>query len=304
MNQIAVEEIVDKFKLKQLNQTSIENQITLSDIKRPGIELAGFFDHFTPERVQILGKTETSFLNELPSEILEARLNKFLGYEIPCIIITRGLEPLAELIEISEKKQVPILSTDYSTTSFISRLTTYLEKKFAPQVIKHGVLVEVYGVGILIKGSSGIGKSESALDLVKRGHRLITDDTVIIKRVMRSSLIGSSPELSKHHLELRGLGIINVKTLFGAGAIREVQDIDLMIQLEKWDQKKNYDRLGLKDESVEILGVTLPKLVIPVKPGRNLAMVIEVAAMNFRLKSTGYNAAEEFTKRLENELKS
>ncbi|MCK8817201.1 HPr(Ser) kinase/phosphatase [Natroniella sulfidigena] len=303
MDQISVEKIIDKFGLKQLNQTPIKNQITVSDIKRPGIELAGFFDYFTPERIQILGRTEISFLTELPLELLEERLNKFLGYQIPCVIITRGLEPVEKLIEISEKNNIPILSTDSSTTSFISCLTTYLEETFAPQVTRHGVLVEIYGVGVLIKGSSGIGKSESALDLVKRGHRLIADDAVIIKRVMRSKLVGTSPEISKHHLELRGLGIINVKTLFGAGAVREAQNIDLIIQLEKWDQQKNYDRLGLDDEMVEILEVTVPRVVIPVKPGRNLAMVMEVAAMNFRLKSTGYNAAKEFTKRLENELK-
>jgi HPr kinase/phosphorylase len=181
-------------------------------------------------------------------------------------------------------------------------LTDYLEGKFAPEVTKHGVLVEVYGVGVFIKGSSGIGKSESALGLVKRGHRLVADDAVIIKRVMRNTLVGTAPDISKYYMELRGLGIVNVKTLFGAGAIREEQSIDLLLHLEQWTEEHNYDRLGLQEEKEEILGVTVPQVTIPVRPGRNLAMVMEVAAMNYRLKSMGYNAAEEFTKSLSDVL--
>ncbi len=302
MKFISVEKIVEKFGLTPLDQANYDNKITVSDVKRPGLELAGFFDYFTPDRVQILGTTELSFLKELPKELLLERLSKFCGYDIPCIVIARGLEPPQELIDLAQQNEIPLLSTDYSTTSFISRLTDYLEEKFAPELTKHGVLVEVYGVGVFIKGHSGIGKSESALDLVKRGHRLVADDAVIIRRFIRNSLIGRSPEISKHYMELRGLGIINVKTLFGAGAVREEQTIDLIVQLEKWDQTKNYDRLGICDEHEEILSVTVPRVSIPVRPGRNLAMVMEVAAMNYRLKSTGYNAAEEFTKKLENDL--
>lgn len=304
MNSISVEKILEHFHLQQINQTPIENMILVSDIKRPGLELAGFFDYFTPDRVQVLGRTELSFLQELPKELLTERLDKFCSYDIPCIVVTRGLEPPQELIDLSQKNQIPLLATDYSTTSFVSRLTDYLEGEFAPEVTKHGVLVEVYGVGVFIKGDSGIGKSESALDLVKRGHRLVADDAVIIRRFMRGALVGRSPKISKHYMELRGLGIINVRTLFGAGAVREEQSIDLIAELEKWDDTKNYDRLGIQDDTEEILKVTVPKVTIPVRPGRNLAMVMEVAAMNYRLKSTGYNAAQEFTKRLEETLRN
>ncbi|GAB6100137.1 HPr(Ser) kinase/phosphatase [Halanaerocella petrolearia] len=302
MEKISVQDVISEFKLENLNQVDIDQDVTVSDIKRPGLELAGFFDYFTPERVQILGRTEVSFLEELPKELLVERLTKFVSYDIPCIVITRGMHPPQKLIDLATKANIPVLSSDYSTTSFVSRLTQFLEEKFAPEVTKHGVLVEVYGVGVFIKGTSGIGKSESALDLVKRGHRLVADDAVVMRRIMRNRLIGSSPNLSKHYMELRGLGIINVKTLFGAGAIREEQDIDLVVELEQWNEKENYDRLGLEDEVEEILDVTVPKVTIPVRPGRNLAMVMEVAAMNFRLKSMGYNAAEEFTNNLNQAL--
>ncbi|TDX52513.1 HPr(Ser) kinase/phosphatase [Orenia marismortui] len=304
MKTIDVEKLVDKFKLKQLNDAPIDSIVTVSDVKRPGLELAGFFDYFAPERVQIFGTTELSFIKELPKELLVERLRKLCSYDIPCIIISRSLEPPEELVEAAQQGGIPLLSTDYSTTSFISRLTDYLEEKFAPEITKHGVLVEVYGVGLFIKGHSGIGKSESALDLVKKGHRLVADDAVIIRRFMRGALVGRSPELSQHYMELRGLGIINVRTLFGAGAVRDEQSIDLIVELEKWDESKNYDRLGIQEEKEEILKVTIPKVTVPVRPGRNLAMVMEVAAMNYRLKRSGYNAAEDFTKRLEEKLKS
>ncbi len=301
--EVNVNKIVDNFKLQQLNNFTVENRVEVSDIKRPGLELAGFFDYFTPERIHVLGMTEISFLKGLPKELLVERLKKFFAYDMPCVIITRGLQPPQEVIDFARDNRVLLFSTNYATTSFISMLTSYLEEELAPEITRHGVLVEVYGVGLLIIGDSGIGKSESALDLVKKGHRLVSDDAVIIKRVMRDTLIGYSPEISKHHMELRGLGIIDVKTLFGVGAVREEQSIDFIINLEDWDEDKNYDRLGLKEETGEILGVNIPKVTVPVKPGRNLAMVMEVAAMNYRLKSTGYNTAEEFTKRLKEVLK-
>ena len=302
MEKIPVTNLIDKFDLEQLNDEEINNVIEVSDIKRPGLELAGFFDYFTPERVQLLGRTELSFLEELPPELLEERLNKFFSYDIPCIIITRGMEPPQSVIDLSEDSGVPIFSTDYSTTNFMSLLSGYLEAEFAPEITKHGVLVEVYGVGLFIRGKSGIGKSESALGLVKKGHRLIADDAVVIRRAMRDTLVGRSPEISKHYMELRGLGIINVQTLFGAGAVREEQSIDFIVELEKWDDETEYDRLGLSEEQQEILGVTLPLVTIPVRPGRNLAMVLEVAAMNYRLKNMGYNAANDFTSKLKDEL--
>ena len=302
MDSVAVEEIVEQFSLEKLNEAELNTEVKVKDIKRPGLELAGFFDHFTPDRIQVLGKTELSFLAQLEEEVLSDRLARLLDDKIPCVVITRSQEPPAEMIRLAEKNDVLLLRTDYSTTSFISRLTDFLDAKFAPEVTRHGVLVEVYGVGIFIRGSSGIGKSESALDLIKRGHRLVADDAVIIKRVMRDTLVGTSPEISRHYMEVRGIGIIDVSTLFGAGAIRQEQSIDFILNLEVWDENKNYDRLGLKDEEEEILDVVLPSVTIPVRPGRNLAMVMEVAAMNFRLKNMGYNAAEAFTSKLENAL--
>ncbi|MGM0502056.1 MAG: HPr(Ser) kinase/phosphatase [Bacillota bacterium] len=302
MEKISVAKLIDKFDLEKLNQEAIDNFVKVSDIKRPGLELAGFFDYFTPKRIQLLGRTEISFLEELSPELLEERLNKLFAYDIPCIIITRDIAPPESLIELSIDSGVPILGTDYSTTNFMSLLSGYLESEFAPEVTKHGVLVEVYGVGLFIRGKSGIGKSESALGLVKKGHRLVADDAVVIRKAMRNTLVGRSPEISKHYMELRGLGIINVKTLFGAGAVREAQSIDFIVELEKWDDNTEYDRLGLNEDTQEILGVTLPLVTIPVRPGRNIEMVLEVAAMNYRLKSMGYNAADEFTSKLKTEL--
>ena len=302
MEKIPVENLVDKFDLVQLNDEEIDNVIEVSDIKRPGLELAGFFDYFTPERIQILGRTELSFIKELSPELLEKRFNKLFSYDIPCIIITRGLEPPQSVVDLSNNSGIPIFKIDCSTTNFVSLLSGYLETEFAPEVTKHGVLVDVYGVGLFIRGKSGIGKSESALGLVKKGHRLIADDAVVIRRVMQDTLVGRSPEISKHYMELRGLGIINVQTLFGAGAVREEQSIDFIVELEQWDEDTEYDRLGLSEEEKEILGVTLPLVTIPVRPGRNLTMVLEVAAMNYRLKNMGYNAASEFTNKLQDEL--
>ena len=302
MDKIPVTKLIDKFDLTELNQEPIDSFVTVSDIKRPGLELAGFFDYFTPERIQLLGKTELSFLEELPQELLKERLTKLFSYNIPCIIITRGIEPPQLLIDLSADSGIPIFSTDYSTTTFMSLLSGYLETEFAPEITKHGVLVEIYGVGLFISGKSGIGKSESALGLVKKGHRLVADDAVVIRKAMSDTLVGRSPEISKHYMELRGLGIINVQTLFGAGAVREEQSIDFIVELEKWDDDTEYDRLGLNEDQKEILGVTLPLVTIPVRPGRNLAMVLEVAAMNYRLKSMGYNAANEFTTKLKTEL--
>ncbi|MGM0370679.1 MAG: HPr(Ser) kinase/phosphatase [Bacillota bacterium] len=302
MEKISVAKLIDEFDLKQLNGEPSDNFVEVSDIKRPGLELAGFFDYFTPERIQILGRTELSFLEELPAELAEERLTKFFAYDIPCVIVTRGIEPPQCLLDLSDDSGVAILGADYSTTTFMSMLSGYLESKFAPEITKHGVLVEVYGVGLFITGKSGIGKSESALGLVKKGHRLVADDAVVIRRAMRDTLVGCSPDISKHYMELRGLGIINVQTLFGAGAVREEQSIDFIVELEEWDDNAEYDRLGLKEEQQEILDVTLPLVTIPVRPGRNLAMVLEVAAMNYRLKSMGYNAANDFTSKLKNEL--
>jgi len=302
---ILISQVVEEFGLKILaGKDGLDNEVIVSDIKRPGIELAGFFDYFTPERIQLLGRTELSFLRGLESNIKEIRLSQFMDYDLPGIIITRDLLPPQELIILSEKNDIPLLGTELSTTSFLSRLSEYLEVIFAPSITIHGVLVSVYGVGVLITGKSGIGKSETALGLVKRGHQLVADDAVSIKRLGKDRLLGSASEIAQYHMELRGLGIIDIKTLFGVGAIKLDQNVELVIELEKWQPERNYDRLGLDEEHREILGVEVPRLTVPVKPGRDLAMIIEVAAMNFRLKLTGYDAAQEFTQKLEELLKN
>ncbi|SJZ42072.1 HPr(Ser) kinase/phosphatase [Selenihalanaerobacter shriftii] len=301
---IPILQIVEEFNLEVLaGKEGLKKEVGVSDIKRPGIELAGFFDYFTPERIQILGKTELSFLSGLTKDKRDARLNKFMGYnKLPGVVITRGLNPPNELVNLAEENSIPLLSTKSSTTSFLSRLSEYLEIVFAPNITTHGVLVNVYGVGVLITGKSGIGKSETALGLVKRGHQLVADDVVKIKKLGKDRLLGSALKISQYYMELRGLGIIDIKTLFGAGAIKLKQEVELIIKLETWQKEKHYDRLGLNEDYEEILDVSISKLTVPVKPGRDLAMIIEVAAMNFRLKLTGYDAAQEFTKKLQNNL--
>lgn len=299
MAKVRAKDIHEKFGLELISgEEGINRPITMSDIARPGLELAGFFDYYPAERIQLLGKTELTFIHKLDREARSVRLERLCTDITPAIIITRELEVPEELIEASEREAVPVLRTKQKTTRFSSRLTNFLESKLAPSTAVHGVLVDIYGVGVLITGKSGVGKSETALELVKRGHRLVADDCVEIRQEDDETLVGNSPELIEHLLEIRGLGIINVMTLFGAGAVRGKKKISLVIHLELWDQKKQYDRLGLDEERMKIIDSSIPKLTIPVRPGRNLAVIIEVAAMNFRLKRMGVNAAEQFTNRL------
>ena len=268
------------------------------DVNRTGLPLAGYFEYFPYERIQIIGKTEYTYFQNISKKEREEVLDKFFSYEIPVLIVTRGLEVDKDIIKKAKKYQRIVLSSKSNTTRFINRLSNYLDSKLAPHVTIHGVLVDVYGIGVLIKGESSIGKSETALELIQKGHRLVADDAVEIRKVDESRLVGQAPELLKHYMEIRGIGIIDVKSLYGVGAIKNQKAIDLVIALENWNQKKYYDRLGLDREYEEILGKEIEKLVIPVKPGRNTSMIIEVAAMNFRQKGMGIDAAKEFTEKL------
>jgi HPr kinase/phosphorylase len=296
---VRTKDILEKFGLELISgEEGINRPISTSDISRPGIEVSGYFDFYPAERIQLIGKTELTFTERLNSNEREYRFERLCTDITPAIIISRGLEVPEELIEVSEREAVPVLRTKLKTTRFSGLLTNYLESKLAPSTAVHGVLVDVYGIGVLITGKSGVGKSETALELVKRGHRLVADDCVEIRQVDEGTLIGTSPELIEHLLEIRGLGIINVMTLFGAGAVRPHKRISIVMDLELWDQEKQYDRLGLDEEKVKIIDVELTKLTIPVRPGRNLAVIIEVAAMNYRLKRMGVNAAEQFNSRL------
>ncbi len=273
-------------------------EINSSEINRPGLEMVGFYEYFDNRRIQIIGKSEAAFLDNVKEEELSPVLDRFFASNPPAVIVARNL-PIAErLIPFAEKHSVPLLRTQDSTSSFMSTLIAFLNLQLAPRITRHGVLVEVYGEGILLLGESGVGKSETAIELVKRGHRLIADDAVEIRRVSSKSLVGSAPDNIRHFIELRGIGIINASRIFGAGAVKLTENINLVINMEPWDVNKVYDRMGLDKESTEILGLQIPSLTIPVKPGRNLAVIIEVAAMNNRQKKLGYNAAEDLLVRL------
>ncbi|KAA1042463.1 HPr(Ser) kinase/phosphatase [Macrococcus equipercicus] len=302
---ITCNDITAKFKLTLLaGEQGLDRPVMNTDISRPGLEMAGYFSHYSSDRIQVLGTTETSFFEMLGKEDKVDRMNKLCRKETPCIIITRGIEPPEELIAACDRKGTPLLSSEDATTSLMSKLTSYLETQLAPETSLHGVLVDVYGIGVLITGDSGVGKSETALELVKRGHRLVADDNVEIKEISKNVLMGKPPQLIEHLLEIRGLGIINVMTLFGAGSILQEKRVMLNINLEIWDKNKMYDRVGLIEEKLTILDSQITKKTIPVRPGRNLAVIIEVAAMNYRLNALGVNTAEEFNDRLNEQIRS
>ncbi|MBP1947947.1 HPr(Ser) kinase/phosphatase [Virgibacillus litoralis] len=299
MVKVRTKDLLENFNLTLVaGEDGIHREITTSDISRPGIEMTGYFKYYPKERLQLVGKTEMAYFLDLTDENKRSRAEQLCTDITPGIVVSRGMDIPEVLLEAANESGVPILHSPRKTTRVISRLTNYLEAKFAPFTAIHGVLVDIYGVGVLITGQSGVGKSETALELVKRGHRLVADDSVEIRQEDYDSLIGNPPPLIEHLLEIRGLGIINVMTLFGAGSVRSFKKISLIINLELWDQQKQYDRLGLDEETMKIMDVHLPKATIPVRPGRNLAVIIEVAAMNFRLKRMGVNAAEEFSDRL------
>ncbi|XRJ09905.1 HPr(Ser) kinase/phosphatase [Bacillus subtilis] len=299
MAKVRTKDVMEQFNLELISgEEGINRPITMSDLSRPGIEIAGYFTYYPRERVQLLGKTELSFFEQLPEEEKKQRMDSLCTDVTPAIILSRDMPIPQELIDASEKNGVPVLRSPLKTTRLSSRLTNFLESRLAPTTAIHGVLVDIYGVGVLITGKSGVGKSETALELVKRGHRLVADDCVEIRQEDQDTLVGNAPELIEHLLEIRALGIINVMTLFGAGAVRSNKRITIVMNLELWEQGKQYDRLGLEEETMKIIDTEITKLTIPVRPGRNLAVIIEVAAMNFRLKRMGLNAAEQFTNKL------
>ncbi|MCC5912380.1 MAG: HPr kinase/phosphorylase [Clostridiaceae bacterium] len=299
MKHITVSQLVHDLGLEELNDLDGQsNPIDTTDLNRPGMQLSGFFDHYPHERIQIIGKVEHTYLNTLDAKTRQERLDKIFSYDIPCLIISRGLEVPEELLIAANKYQRKILRSNLNTTRLISKLINYLEDHLAPKTTLHGVLMDIYGVGVLIKGKSGIGKSETAVELIKRGHLFVADDAVEIKRIGQEFLVGGAPEITKHMLEVRGIGIMDVKSLFGVGAIKINTNIDMGIVLEEWDPTKTYDRLGLDESCTEILGMKVEEVTIPVKPARNIAVIIEVAARNHRLKKMGYNAAKAFNERL------
>ncbi|GAY77292.1 HPr kinase/phosphorylase [Sporolactobacillus inulinus] len=303
MNKVRVHELIEHFDFKLVSgKEGVNRSIIVSDISRPGLEIAGYFTYYPRRRLQLLGRTELSFFNELSMDERYKRTSQLCTAQTPCIVISRGIEVPEEFIISSNKRHVPVIQSKMQTTRLSSMITDYLESRLAPMTAVHGVLVDVYGVGVLITGDSGVGKSETALELVKRGHRLVADDSVEIRQQGESELIGSAPNLIQHLLEIRGLGIINVMTLFGAGAVRSNKTVSMVIHLELWDQNKVYDRLGLDEEKTKLIDTEVPRLVLPVRPGRNLAVIIEVAAMNFRLKNMGYHAAQQFADRLNDTL--
>jgi HPr kinase/phosphorylase len=304
MFSIPLKQIIEEFQLEALtgHNRLDEVSITTSDVNRPGLQLVGYFEHFDSARVQIIGIAEIAFLNELTSEERYKRLEKYFRHGFPCVVIARGLEAPPEMIEVSNKYGIPVLGTSDITSRFLSGLIRFLNLHLAPRITKHGVLVEVYGEGILILGESGVGKSETALEIVKRGHRLIADDVVEIRKVSDTTLIGTAPDIIRHFIEIRGVGILDVKNLYGVGSVKMLETVNLVIHLELWDKDKIYDRLGLEDEYTDILGIKVPSLTIPVRPGRNLAIIVEVAAMNNRQKKMGYNAAKVLNERIMREI--
>ncbi len=272
--------------------------VTSSHVDRPGLLLVGYTDYFEQARLEIIGKAEHAYLSALPEHERRETVSRFLALRPAAVIFSTELEPTPEMYEYAKEYGVPLLGGKRRTSELMAALIAYLSVQLAPRMTRHGVLVEVYGIGLLLLGDSGIGKSETAIELVKRGHRLIADDAVEIKRVSAKTLVGEAPEIIRHYVELRGIGIVDVRRLFGMGAVNVSQKIDLVIQLEEWVPGKMYDRFGLENETTELLGITVPSITIPVRPGRNLAIILEIAAMNQRQKSMGYNTAEEFNKRL------
>lgn len=293
--------LIQEFNLEVLRGAEgyEDRPIRTENVNRPGLQLTGFFDYFDPKRLQVIGRVETTYLTGLSSDERLLRFDQLLSQNIPALVISRGMEPFPECMEMAEKYDRTILRSQETTSAFMSSIIASLKGYLSPRITRHGVLVDVYGEGVLLLGESGVGKSETAIELVKRGHRLIADDAVEIKRTAASRLMGTAPELIRHYIELRGIGVVDVQQLFGMSAVREDQDIDLVVNLEQWNDETMYDRLGLEQLYTVILDVKVPALTVPVKPGRNLAIIVEVAAMNNRHKRMGYNAAQEFAKQLD-----
>lgn len=301
---VKLEKIVREFMLEKLVYSPEYDNIliTSTDINRPGLQLDGFFEYFGNERVQLIGKVEMTYLEKMTPEQRYKNLFELFSRGIPCVILARGMEPFPEMIEVARKCNIPLLRTSEVTSRFAGNLIAFLNVELAPMETMHGELVEVYGEGVLILGESGVGKSETALELVKRGHRLVADDLVEVRRVSSKTLVGTAPEVIRHFVEIRGIGILDVKYLYGVGSVKMTEGINLVIKMELWNPQKQYERLGVDEQYTEILGIRVPSLTIPVRPGRNLAIIIEVAAMNNRQRKMGYNAAETFTRRISDDI--
>lgn len=297
---VSLAKIIEEFKLETIYSPKSPEEIMIdeTDVNRPGLQLMGFYEYFNPERIQIIGKVEFAYLSTIDEKSRIESLRMLFSQKISALIITRELPYFTEMLELAKEYEVPLLRSKESTSNFMSGLIAFLNTNLAPRVTRHGVLIEIYGEGVFITGESGVGKSETAIELVKRGHRLVADDAVEIRKVSNISLVGSSPDNIRHFLELRGIGIINARRLFGIGAVKMTEKLDLVVELEQWNPEKIYDRMGVDTEYVSLLGVKVPSLTIPVKPGRNLAVILEVAAMNNRQKKMGYNAAAELLHRL------
>ena len=295
-----LKKMIDELKLEILYmpENGENSLISNNDTNRPGLQLAGFYDYFDNKRVQVMGKMEHAYLESLDSEMRKKRLADLLSYRFPALVITRNLDVFPELMELAPNYEIPVLRTEESTTVFISKLMAFLNLQLAPRITRHGVLIEIYGEGVMIMGESGVGKSETAVELIKRGHRLIADDAVEIRKASNITLVGSSPDNIRHFLELRGIGIVNARQLFGIGSVKMSEKIDMVVEMELWNPEKTYDRMGVDTHYMTILGVKVPLLNIPVKPGRNRAVILEVAAMNNRQKKMGYNAAKDLLRQL------
>ena len=303
-NGVSVAKIVELLDLKVFtdNIDLKKRKITCADINRPALQMAGYFQHFESTRVQVIGNVEYFYVQQLDDETKEKRFEELVSYDIPCIIYSRHLLPNEKLIQLAEERGIPVLGTGRSTSEFTAELIYALGEQLAPCITIHGVLVDVYGEGLLITGESGIGKSEAALELIRRGHRLVSDDVVEISKINEHTLIGTAPDITRHFIELRGIGIVDVKTLYGVECVKEKQEIDLVIKLSDWKKDAEYDRLGLEEEYIEYLGNKVVCHSLPIRPGRNLAVICEAAAVNHRQKKMGYNAAQELYRRVQANL--
>ena len=297
---VKLSKLAEEFGLRPVHKSANfeEIEVTTPAINRPAIQLAGFYDCFGEKRIQVIGMVETEYERTLTSEQRLNSFDKFFEWNIPALVVCHGMIPLEECVAMAEKHDRNLFVTDRDTSDFIGGMVMSIKNHLAPSITRHGVLVEVYGEGLLLLGESGVGKSETAIELIKRGHRLIADDAVEIKKVSDRDLVGTAPEMIRHYIELRGIGVVDVRQLYGMGAVKLSKRLDLVVNLESWDDEMVYDRLGIENQYMTIMGVDVPSLTVPVKPGRNLAVILEVAAMNNRLKNLGHNAAEEFTTRV------
>lgn len=296
---ISLKEFIENMELEPVVMADKDElDLETSDVNRPGLQFAGFFDYFAADRLQVVGKAEMQYLMSLTPEMRKERLDKYMSFGVPVVVVCRNMPCPPELVDAAQRFNIPLLRSRLVTTRFTLLSSAYIGSKLAPRITRHGVLMDVFGIGVMITGESGVGKSEAALELVKRGHRLVADDVVEICKVSDTRLVGEAPEMVRHFMEIRGVGIINVKNMYGVGAVINSKSIDMVIHLELWDQNKEYDRMGLNEDYTAVLGVKIPKLTLPVRPGRNLAIVIEVAASNHRLKKMGYNGAQELNDRV------